>query len=97
MNQDQTLSLVRAILTAGGTVLATKGVIDSSAVSTDVTIVMTAIGSITALVSLGWGIYRNTHASTIAAAAKLPSVQAIVTDQKTADSIPSIKVVGPAS
>ena len=95
MNQDQTLGLVRALLTAVGSILATKGLIDSSAVSTDVSIFMTAIGGVMAAGSLAWNLYSKTKRSTIAAAAKLPNVQTIVTDQKTADALPSAKVVGP--
>lgn len=98
MNQEQTLGIIRAILTAVGSMLATKGIIGSGDVSTDVTIIMTGIGGVTAAGSLIWGIYSKTHAAQIATAAKLPTVaQIVTTDQKTADAIPSTKVVGPAS
>lgn len=97
MNQEQTLGIVRAVLMSLGTILATKGVIGSADVSTDVTIAMTAIGAVSALGSLVWGIYSKTKANQIANAAKLPNVVQIVTDQKTADATPNTKVVGPAN
>ncbi|KAA0685987.1 hypothetical protein DTW90_34435 [Neorhizobium sp. P12A] len=97
MNQQQILSLVRMLLMAIGSILATYGVIDSTAVSADVDVIMTAVGGVIAAGGIVWGIWQNTHKNTIAAAAALPKVQTIVTtDQTTADKVPSTKVIGPS-
>ncbi|KAA0697405.1 hypothetical protein DTW90_18415 [Neorhizobium sp. P12A] len=95
MNQQQILSLVRMLLMAIGSILATYGVVDSTAVSADVDVIMTAVGGVIAAGGLVWGIWQNTHKNTIAAAASLPSVQKIVTDATTAANVPSTKVVSP--
>lgn len=97
MNQQQILGLVRMLLMTLGSILATKGIIDNASVASDVDLIMTAIGSLIAVGSVAWSIWRNTHKNTIAAAASLPKVQTIVTtDQTTADKVPSAKVVGPS-
>lgn len=97
MNQAQIMGLVRTLLTMFGSVLVARGVIESGQLNTDVDIIVTAIGGLVTAGSLIWSLWSKTKANTIAAAASLPSVQKIVTDQTTADKQPSVKVVGPAN
>jgi hypothetical protein len=82
----------------GSSFLVGRGLIKADDLSPLVGVMLTAVGAVMTASSAAWSIWRNTHASTIAAAAALPKVQTIITtDQKTADAAPSTKVVGPAN
>lgn len=96
MNQEQVMAVVRMLLTTFGSILATKGVVDATQVTTGVDIMMTAIGSLMAAGTLAWSLWAKTHANTLNTAAALPNVQKIITtSQVAADAAPSDKVIGP--
>jgi len=96
MNQDQILSIVRSLLVMFGTSLVTKGFMNSDQLNTVVGVLLPVIGALMTAAPVVWGIWRNTHKNTLAAAAALPKVQTIITtDQVTADKVPNDKVVGP--
>lgn len=97
MNQAQIMGLVRTLLTMFGSILVARGVIESGQLNTDVDIIVTAVGGLVTAGSLVWSLWSKTKANTIAAAASLSNVKQIVTDQPTADKVPSMKVVGPAN
>lgn len=97
MNQEQALALVRMLLTSLGSVLVARGLIEPDQLNSDVGLAVTAVGAAMPVGAIIWSIWSKTRANTIAAAAKLPNVQQIVTDQTTADKVPSAKVVGPSS
>jgi hypothetical protein len=54
-------------------------------------------GAILAIVALAWSWYTHSHTQTLVQAAAIPKVQKIITtDQATADSVPSTKVISAA-
>lgn len=94
MNTAQVMSLVRILLGITGSFFVTKYGLDVTQVASATDLVLASAGGLTAAGSAIWGLYRNTHKATIAAAADLPSVTKIVVDDPAkAAAIPSAKVV----
>ena len=73
MNQDQAMSVVRAVLQVIGTFLVTYGA------SAGITEQMwtTVTGGIMVIAPVIWGILAHTNANTVAAAAKIPEVASV--------------------
>lgn len=86
MNNEQIMSFIRQILLALGGGLVTKGYIDNGTLTA-------IVGGLMALGTAVWGLYVRRANGLIASAATVPTVQKIVTDDKTASVVPSDKVV----
>lgn len=80
MLDAQVMALIRNLLISGGTALAVKYGLDSSMVPTIAGAIITGTGFI-------WSAWGHTRNSTIASAAALPEVQAVVASPAVADSV----------
>lgn len=87
MNQEQITSLIRQALLFAGGVLVSRGYVDSETM-------LAIVGAVLTIGASAWAIYSRRTAGLVASAAALPNTRQIVTDQATADAVPSLKVVG---
>jgi len=71
MNQDQVMSIARAVLQIVGTFLISNGIFTEANWGT-------AAGAILVLVGIGWGMYAQTKANKVAAVAAMPEVAKVV-------------------
>ena len=77
MNQDQILSIARAVLQVVGTGLVSKGLIGTADWST-------IMGAVLMVVPVIWGMMAHTDAAKVAAVEAMPSVKQIVVNSSIA-------------
>jgi hypothetical protein len=88
MNNEQIMSVIRALLKVVGSVLATYGILDPATAGSVVEQTAVVVGALMALGGTLWGIFGKTDKKIVAAAASLPEVKSVrVTTQAMADAI----------
>lgn len=76
MNTTQAMVLVRQLLLIVGGMLVARGIIDEGALSAIVDNAVTAISAIAVLVTVGYGLWRDRHAGTLARAEQIQGAKA---------------------
>lgn len=83
---DQIKNLITQLLTGIGAYFVGRGWISND-------LLMQIVPGVVTLVGIGYSIYLNLNSSKIASVAAMPEVKTVVTDSKTAASIPATNVV----
>lgn len=93
----QTIAAIRLVVVAVGSILVGRGLVSQDTLNTltDPVLVTAVLGGIAAAVSAGIGIYKKSNRNILKDAGKvLDGKGVIITDPKTAESIPATNVVG---